>query len=206
MGGTRSHWENVYTSKKETAVSWYQQHSVRSLELIVSAAPRADAAIIDIGGGASTLVDDLIARGYSNLTVLDVAEAALTRVKDRLSVEASKVAWIATDITKWHPARTYDVWHDRAVFHFLVDPTQQSAYLAALKAGTHSDSAVVMATFALDGPETCSGLPVQRYSAETLANRLGHAFSLVSESRETHVTPWGSEQRFVYSAFRRLAA
>jgi SAM-dependent methyltransferase len=205
MSGTRSHWEKIYTTKAETAVSWYQPHSLRSLELIAAAVPDPAAAIVDIGGGASGLVDDLLARGYTDLTVLDVSEAALAKSRVRLGGDASKVAWLAADITEWHPPRAYDVWHDRAVFHFLTEPEPQAAYLAALRAGTAIGSAVIMATFALDGPDSCSGLPVQRYSAETLAARLGPAFSLVQQAEETHETPWGSQQKFSYAGFQREA-
>jgi len=205
MVGTRSHWEDVYTSKAENAVSWYQPHSVRSLEWIASAAPARDAAIVDIGGGASTLVDDLLARGYSDLTVLDVAEAALTKAKDRLGGKAARITWIVADITQWAPPRAYDVWHDRAVFHFLTKPAQQDAYITALNAGTRPGSSVIIATFALDGPDKCSGLPVQRYSPATLSKRLGASFSLTSQASEIHKTPSASEQRFQYSMFRRSA-
>ncbi|MDP3238946.1 MAG: class I SAM-dependent methyltransferase [Reyranella sp.] len=205
MSGTRSHWEKVYTTKAETAVSWYQPHSLRSLELISAAAPDPAAAIVDIGGGASRLVDDLLARGYTDLTVLDVSEAALAKSRLRLGSDAGKVAWVVADITAWHPPHPYDVWHDRAVFHFLTAPETQVAYLAALRAGSAAGSTVIMATFALDGPDSCSGLPVQRYSPETLAARLGPAFSLIQRAEETHETPWGSQQKFSYVAFRREA-
>src|SRR5713226_8710043 len=117
MGGSRSHWEDIYTAKSETAVSWYQPHSVRSLELIERASPNRGASVIDVGGGASILVDDLIGRGFTDLTVLDIAEAALERSKARLGKEAAKVTWIAGDVTRWTPPRTWDIWHDRAVFH-----------------------------------------------------------------------------------------
>ena len=205
MSGTRSHWEKVYTTKTETEVSWYQPHSLRSLELISTAALDPAAAIVDIGGGASRLVDDLLARGYSDLTVLDVSDAALAKSRLRLGSEAGKVAWVAADITAWHPSRTYDVWHDRAVFHFLTTPESQAVYLAALRAGTAAGWIVIMATFALDGPESCSGLPVQRYSPQMLAARLGPAFSLTRQAEETHETPWGSQQKFSYAVFRREA-
>lgn len=204
MGSTRSHWEDVYTSKAETAVSWYQPHSVRSLELIASAAPGRDAAIVDIGGGASTLVDDLLAAGYTDLTVLDVAEAALAKSRARLGDKSARVTWMVADITQWKPPRAYDVWHDRAVFHFLTERTQQDAYIGALMAGAKPGATVLMATFALDGPEKCSGLPVQRYSPTLLADRLGAAFRLAGEATETHVTPWGSEQRFSYAVLKRV--
>lgn len=204
MTTLRDHWDKVYTTKAETTVSWYQAHPVRSLDLISSAAPAPAAAIIDIGGGASRLVDDLIARGYTDLTVLDVAEVALAKAKVRLGSDAGKVAWTVADITEWRPTRTYDVWHDRAVFHFLTKPAQQAAYLSTLRAGTSTGTTVIIATFALDGPVKCSGLPVQRYSAATLAARLGSEFHLTQEVKETHQTPWGSEQRFSYAVFRRL--
>lgn len=203
MSGTRSHWEKVHTTKAETEVSWFQPHSLRSLELISAAARNPSAAIVDIGGGASRLVDDLLARGYTDLTVLDVSEAALAKSRLRLGRDAGKVAWVVADITAWHPPRAYDVWHDRAVFHFLTAPETQAAYLAALRAGTVAGSTAIMATFALDGPESCSGLPVQRYSPETLAARLGPAFNLMQRAEETHETPWGSPQKFSYAAFRR---
>lgn len=203
MGGTRSHWEEVYTSKAETAVSWYQSHPVQSLELIASAAPSRDAAIVDIGGGASTLVDDLFTTGYTDLTVLDVAEAALAKSKHRLGGNAAKIRWIMADITQWTPPRAYDVWHDRAVFHFLTEHAQQDAYIAAMTAGTKPGATVIMATFALDGPEKCSGLPVQRYNPAGLADRLGGIFHLVSDAVETHATPWGAEQRFSYAVLKR---
>lgn len=205
MSGTRSHWEEVYSTKADTAVSWFQPHSVRSLELIESAMPDRASAIVDIGGGASRLVDDLIARGYTDLTVLDVAEAALEKSRTRLGREADKVAWIAADITQWRPPRAFAVWHDRAVFHFLTEPDSQAAYLSALEAGTSAGSIVIMATFALDGPDKCSGLAVQRYSPATLAARVGPAFSLTNEALETHRTPWGTEQRFSYAILRRRA-
>ena len=205
MSGTRSHWEKVHATKAETEVSWYQPHSLRSLELIAAAAPDPAAAIVDIGGGASRLVDDLLARGCTDLTVLDVSEAALAKSKRRLGSTAGKVAWVVADITAWHPPRAYRVWHDRAVFHFLTAPGTQAAYLAALHAGTAACSTAIIATFALDGPDSCSGLPVQRYSPETLAARLGPAFTLMRRAEETHETPWGSLQKFIYGVFRREA-
>jgi methyltransferase family protein len=202
MGDPRGHWEEVYKSRAETAVSWYQPHSDRSLAYVTGAADKA-APIIDIGGGASTLVDDLLSRGYSDVTVLDVAETALAKSKARLGPQASKVSWIAADITRWRPPRRYQVWHDRAVFHFLTTSDQQAAYIAALKAGTRPGATAIMATFALDGPERCSGLPVQRYSPQTLAARLGPPFVLTAEAREVHTTPSGAEQPFSYAVFVR---
>lgn len=203
MGGSRSHWDNVYVTKAETAVSWFQPHSIRSLELIDSASPDRKASVIDVGGGAATLVDDLLARGFGDVTVLDIAEPALEQAKVRLGRAGDRVQWIVADITHWSPERTWDIWHDRAVFHFLTERTQQDAYIAALTAGTAPGATVIMATFALDGPDKCSGLPVQRYSPETLASRLSPAFALTAHAAEMHRTPWGSEQRFSYTVLKR---
>jgi SAM-dependent methyltransferase len=203
MGGSRSHWDNVYATKAETAVSWFQPHSLRSLELIDSASPDRQASVIDVGGGAATLIDDLLARGFGDVTVLDIAEPALERSRARLGNNASKVDWIVADITRWTPQRTWDVWHDRAVFHFLTETMQQDAYIAALTAATRAGTVVIMATFSLDGPEKCSGLPVQRYSPASLAARLGDRFSLTADAGEIHVTPWGREQRFSYAVLVR---
>jgi nucleoside-diphosphate-sugar epimerase len=201
--GTRAHWDNTYSTKSDTQVSWYQPVPERSLALVTSAAPDHSAAIIDIGGGASRLVDRLVDGGYGDITVLDVSEVALGRARDRLGASAEKVDWIIADITRWQPKRTWDVWHDRAVFHFLTDRAAQDAYIAALTNATKVGSAVIMATFALNGPERCSGLPVQRYSAQTLAVRLGPGFSLYADETETHPTPFGTTQEFSYAAFRR---
>lgn len=202
MGDLRDHWEEVYAAKAETAVSWYQPHSLKSLTFIAAAAD-TKAPIVDVGGGASTLVDDLVGRGYSDVTVLDMAEAALTRSKARLGAWAAGVSWIVADITRWVPARRYRVWHDRAVFHFLTGRDAQDAYIAALEAGTEAGTTVIMATFAEDGPERCSGLAVQRYSPQSLAARLGSSFLLTDHALEAHVTPWGAKQSFSYAVFRR---
>ncbi len=204
MSRTRSHWEDLYGHRSETAVSWCQPHSVRSLELIDSASPDHKASVIDVGGGASTLVDDLLVKGFTDITVLDVSETALEKSKARLGNSAAKVQWINAEITHWQPTRTWAIWHDRAVFHFLTERVHQDAYIAALTAATRSGATVIVATFALDGPDKCSGLPVQRYDPMTLANRLGEAFVLSSSAREIHKTPSGLEQPFSYAAFRML--
>lgn len=203
MGATRGHWDDVYTARSETAVSWYQPHSVRSLEAIDAASPSHMASVIDVGGGASTLVDDLLVRGFADITVLDIAETAMERARKRLGKDADRVRWIAADITQWRPERTWDIWHDRAVFHFLTTPAQQEAYVAALTAATRPGATAIIATFALDGPEKCSGLPVQRYGPEELTARLGPSFSPVSTTREVHRTPAGAGQAFTYGVFRR---
>lgn len=197
------HWNGVYATKAETAVSWFQAAPTQSLELIERYAPSRDAPIIDIGGGASRLVDELIGFGYTDLTVLDIARTGLDRSRARLGAGADRVDWIVADVTRWRPSRTFAVWHDRAVFHFLTSTDDQDAYVSALSEGTVQGAIVIVSTFALDGPERCSGLPVQRYSAETLSVRLGSAFGLMKEAREVHATPGGSEQSFTYAVFRR---
>lgn len=204
MTDPQGHWDGTYSAKSETQVSWFQAHAERSLTLIKSLARDRAAAIIDVGGGASRLVDDLLADRYTDLSVLDVSEVGLSRSKARLGSAADKVSWIVADVTQWRPRRQWDLWHDRAVFHFLTAAEQQDAYIAALLQGTRTGSAVVMATFALDGPERCSGLPVRRYSADTLAERLGLSFELLSHARESHATPFGTTQQFTYAAFRRI--
>lgn len=201
--GRRTHWDTVYRTKDETAVSWFQAHPERSLSWIRSAAPSRSASIIDVGGGASRLVDALQAGGYRDLAVLDVSEEAVTKARARLKAGAGGISWIVADVTSWKPERTWDVWHDRAVFHFLTDAADQSAYITALTRATRPDAKIVISCFALNGPEKCSGLPVQRYSAATLAARLGDAFRLVRDEAESHTTPSGNVQNFIYALFER---
>ena len=203
MVDRQKHWNDTYSAKAENQVSWFQVKPERSLALITAAAPDHAAPIIDIGGGASRLADTLSALGYTDLTVLDIAESGLAKSKARLGAEAAKLSWIVADVTAWQPQRTWQVWHDRAVFHFLTEPDAQDAYIAALKRGTRVGSSVIIATFALDGPERCSGLPVQRYSPATLAQRLGADFALYAEGAESHATPFATNQQFQYAAFRR---
>jgi hypothetical protein len=202
MSGRKSHWDSAYATKGDD-VSWYQPNPGRSLEMIAAAAPMRGASIIDVGAGASRLVDNLLDFGYTDVTLLDVSEVALDATRRRLGGVSGKVSWIAADITSWQPDRSRDVWHDRAVFHFLTDEAAQNAYLSALKQGTRLGSAIILFTFALTGPAKCSGLPVQRYSAETLADRLGPDFSLYTNGTERHPTPFGTTQDFTYAGFRR---
>jgi len=203
MPKSRDHWEQVYTAKSETEVSWYQRYPERSLALIRSFAPDFAASILDVGGGASRLVDELLSHGYFDVTVLDVSDAALRRATERLGHAAGTVNWITADITAWTPHRKWDVWHDRAVLHFLTATEDQDAYVAALTAATKPGSVAIISTFALDGPERCSGLPVQRYSPATLAARIGRDFELIAEASEIHTTPSGSIQKFAYATLRR---
>ena len=195
----KEHWEQVYTTKPTTAVSWFQQHAEQSLRLIEATRVPLSASIIDVGGGASTLVDDLLTKGYTALTVLDISAAALQAAQVRLGVRASAVRWLLEDITAATlPQNAYDVWHDRAVFHFLTAAEQRQAYvrnvLRAVKPGGH----VIVSTFAEDGPPQCSGLPVMRYSPGELHAQFGAAFQLVKHETEAHRTPSGAVQQFVY--------
>ena len=199
----QKHWNDTYSAKAENQVSWFQVKPERSLALITACARDYAAPIIDIGGGASRLADELLALGYGDITVLDIAEAGLARSQARLGAQAEKLSWIVADVTQWQPQRAWQVWHDRAVFHFLTEPEAQDAYIAALKRGTAAGSSVIMATFALNGPERCSSLPVQRYSPATLGQRLGADFALYAEHEECHATPFGTNQQFQYAAFRR---
>lgn len=203
MPKPQEHWDQVYSTKSDTEVSWHQPRPKRSLGLIRSATPNLDASIIDVGGGTSHLVDELLSVGYFDLTVLDVSQAALDRSKARLGGAGKNVSWIAADITTWTPPRSWDVWHDRALFHFLTETKDQDAYISVLRIGTKHGSVAIIATFALDGPERCSGLPVQRYSSTTLAVRIGGEFELVADGLETHRTPWGSIQNFTYVVLKR---
>ena len=198
------HWEQVHRDKAEDTVSWFQVHPDVSLEFI-QACTRPGDALIDVGGGASRLVDHLLAEGYSDLTVLDIAEAALERAGMRIGKAALKVQWLVADVTRWQPERQYHLWHDRAVFHFLMEPEERAAYVAALEAALPPGAHALIASFALDGPERCSGLPVQRYSPESLAQQLGKGFRLRESREETHLTPAGRLQRFQYSLLQRRA-
>lgn len=203
----KEHWDRVYAGRQTQQLTWYQPHAGRSLRLIAqTGAPRC-ATIVDIGGGASMLVDDLLREGYTSLTVLDVSAAALAAARSRLGEQARAVTWIEADVTQVDlPSAAYDIWHDRAVFHFLTEATQRQAYRAALLRALRPGGHAVIATFAEDGPEKCSGLPVVRYSPAELNAELGNAFTLVQYEREEHHTPTGAAQRFVYGLFRRAAA
>ena len=200
----KNHWEEVYGQKDATSVSWYAPHLEQSLHYVRQAAPDKAAAIIDVGGGESTLVDDLLADGYANLTVLDISAAALDATRRRLGENGQRVTWQAADILDAElPAAAYDVWHDRAVFHFLVGEAQRRRYvtqaLRALKPGGFA----IVGTFGPLGPDKCSGLPVSRYSADELHGAFGDPFELLDSSVELHTTPWGSTQQFVYCFCRR---
>ncbi len=199
----RDHWEGVYASQDPERVSWYRETLEISLDLIAKGAPGAEARLIDVGGGASTLVDHLLDRGYRKPAVLDIAGAALQEARTRLGARAGEVVWLEQDVTRWRPDALYDVWHDRAVFHFLTEPQDRTAYVAAMERALTPRGRAILATFAPEGPEKCSGLPVVRYSPETLAAALGPAFALAEFRHETHITPGGVAQAFVYCSFVR---
>jgi SAM-dependent methyltransferase len=193
------YWDRVYSSKGEQAVSWYQRHALSSLELIRRAALGEDAAIIDVGGGAATLVDDLLAEGYTDLTVLDVSAVALAKARRRLGRLATRVKWIEADITRCELGeKAYDLWHDRAVFHFLTEARERAAYVASLRRAVKQGGYVIIAGFGERGPTRCSGLPVMRYDATALHQQLGRSFQLIEQLSEQHHTPDGKEQHFVY--------
>ena len=203
MHDRRAHWENVYETKPQDGVSWYQERPEPSMELLALTGVGSDAAIVDIGGGASLLVDHLLDARFSNLTVLDLSKAALDVSRARLGPRASQVQWVVGDATEWSVPSNIDVWHDRAAFHFLTDEASQTAYIERLREGLVSGGFAIIGTFAPDGPEKCSGLAVTRYDAETLSARLGADFELIDTRRHTHATPWGSLQNFHFGTFRR---
>ena len=195
----RSHWENIYRTKLATQVSWYQVHAKRSLDLIQRVSPPADGAIIDVGGGASTLIDDLLDAGYHDLTVLDLSAAALAIARRRLGTRADTVRWVEADVLDASLPKTgYSVWHDRAAFHFLTAPADRARYVAQVRRAVRPGGFVLVATFADDGPTRCSGLEVARYTPEALHAEFGAPFQLMASEREEHVTPAGIRQAFIY--------
>jgi SAM-dependent methyltransferase len=201
--GRHNHWENVYATKGENQVSWFQETPAPSLELIELAGASPGSGIIDIGGGASRLADCLVSQGYEDVTVLDLSAAALAAARSRMGDRANRVTWIAADVTNWEPSRSYDIWHDRAAFHFLADENDQAAYVARLRRALRPGGHAIIGTFATDGPERCSGLVVSRYDANSLAATLGSGFELIDTRRHEHTTPWGAKQKFQFSTFRR---
>jgi 2-polyprenyl-3-methyl-5-hydroxy-6-metoxy-1,4-benzoquinol methylase len=195
----KSHWEKVYRSKQPNEVSWYRPHLEISLGLIDEAAPNRDAKIIDVGGGESTLVDDLLTREYRNVYVLDVSSRALEVAKARLGASANQVTWLCEDVTTFGFSRhQFDVWHDRAVFHFLTDSKDRLAYVRQVARAVKPGGHVIVATFGPEGPTTCSRLNVIRYDPDTLHDEFGASFQLVKHHTELHQTPAGSMQQFIY--------
>lgn len=199
----KAHWEGVYSTKSETAVSWYQEEPTLSLQLIREASLRADTRVIDVGGGASVLVDRLLSLGYAAPTVLDISATSLERARARLGQDAGRVNWVVADLTQLEELGRFDVWHDRAVFHFLTHEEERQAYLTLAERSLPVGGHLIIATFSLAGPECCSGLSVCRYDAFSLTREIGPRFTLTRSVEETHMTPAGATQTFVYCFFRR---
>lgn len=199
----REHWNDVYSRKKSDEVSWFTPHLERSIDFMVRAGLEKNSGIIDVGGGSSTLVDDLLERGHHNVSVLDLSENALETSKRRLGERSKEVTWLAGDITTIALHRhAYDFWHDRAVFHFLRDEAQRRSHVNAVRHALKPGGLIVVATFGPDGPTKCSGLEVMRYSADQLHGEFGSEFQKLESITEVHQTPWGSEQQFVYCLCR----
>jgi SAM-dependent methyltransferase len=199
----KDHWDAVYTTKSSDEVSWYEVDPSLSLHLIRQVSPTPNS-VIDVGGGQSSLVDRLLDIGIGKVAVLDISAVAISRTKERLGGRASQVEWIEADLTSISNVGTFDLWHDRAVFHFLTDPMDREAYvelaIKSIPVGGH----LIIGTFATDGPEKCSGLPVCRYDADSMASTLGNRFMLVSSHNHVHATPWGKEQHFFFGVFQRV--
>jgi len=202
----KAHWEQVYTGKSPLEVSWYQKEPGLSLRLIENTGIGKGDGIIDVGGGASVLVDRLLARGYSRLAVLDISAKSLAVAQERLGGAAKNVEWHEADITGFRAGHTFALWHDRAVFHFLTEAADREKYVATLKNTLDPDGHVILAAFAIGGPTQCSGLDIVQYDAERLLDTLGGEFGLVEELSETHITPADKPQKFSYFRLRRRAA
>jgi SAM-dependent methyltransferase len=199
--GDQRHWDRIYTTTDSTKVGWYQPRPSTCLEFIASAGVAKKDAVIVVGGGASLLLDALLNDGFEDLTVLDISHIALEVARSRLGERSRLITWIHTDVTKFSPSRQFDLWHDRALFHFLTKPADRRKYVAALDRALAPGGQLVIAAFALDGPPKCSGLDVIRYSAASLSETLGRGFELVQTANEIHVTPSDDEQRYVYCRF-----
>jgi 2-polyprenyl-3-methyl-5-hydroxy-6-metoxy-1,4-benzoquinol methylase len=202
MNDNAEHWNAVYAKRSPQEVSWFQAEARGSLDLIEACNTPSGASIIDVGAGASTLVDGLLTRGFTDITLLDIATTAFVETRARLP-DAS-VEYVVADVARWSPPRSFDIWHDRAVFHFLTDVDVRSGYRSVLSAAVPVGGHVILGTFALDGPERCSGLSVRRYSAESLAAEFTGVLSPVEHRLESHVTPGGTRQAFVFVRFQRV--
>ena len=196
---TASHWDDTYAAG-ETTRSWFQQHPGVSLRMFEAAGVQAGASVIDVGGGASSLAGALLERGFGDVTVLDISAAGMAYARQRLGARAEQVGWLVADVRTWAPERRYAVWHDRAVFHFLISAEDRVQYLGVLEHATEPDAVAVFGCFAPDGPQYCSGLPVARYGAQDLAGELGSRWTLIAQDREEHRTPAGVTQPFTWAA------
>jgi hypothetical protein len=204
MSSKQAHWNEVYATKAADTLSWFQLHADMSALMIADSGASKDDAIIDIGGGASVLVDQLLNADFTDVTVLDISERALAASKERLGARAAGAQWIVGDVLTWTPERSYDIWHDRAVFHFLTDEGDRATYRATLLKALPPHGMLILGTFAEDGPERCSGLPVKRWSAAPLAFELGPELRLIDSLRENHRTPQGAVQPFTWARFERV--
>jgi ubiquinone/menaquinone biosynthesis C-methylase UbiE len=201
---SKTHWEEVYETKDATKVSWFQENPDLSLQLIEGTCVGSLAQVIDVGGGASTLVDNLLDRNYQNVTVLDISASALQVAQERIGSQANLVTWLDADITQIQlPYQFYDVWHDRAVFHFLTRASDRQKYVEAVMHSVKAGGHVIVATFDIDGPSRCSGLEIVRYNSDSLHNEFGDKFNLVHSTSESHETPFGTEQKFIYCYCRK---
>jgi 2-polyprenyl-3-methyl-5-hydroxy-6-metoxy-1,4-benzoquinol methylase len=200
----KEHWEKVYQTKQPKEVSWFQTDPAISLDLIALTGISHKQRVIDVGGGASVLVDKLLDAGFEDLTVLDISSAALDYAKKRLGNRCENIVWIESDVTEFESARKYDLWHDRAVFHFLTDPEDRRKYVEVMNKSINPGGHVIIAAFALEGPLKCSGLDVERYSPEKMENEIGESFELIKSVNEIHRTPWSVEQKFTYCYFRKI--
>ncbi len=198
------HWDDVYTRHDDTQVSWFESDPTCSVEMLDAGGALPDQAVIDVGAGASRLVDVLLARGFTDLTALDVSDGGPARTRARLGAAADRVRWVVTDLLDWAPDRRYDIWHDRAVFHFLTDPADRARYRELLGRALAPGALVVLATFADDGPEQCSGLPTARYDAAALVAEIGSGFEVVTSARVVHPTLWAAVQPFTWLVLRQL--
>jgi SAM-dependent methyltransferase len=203
MTSTQQYWDSVYQERDHELVGWYQANPTRSLRLLRECGVSPDAPIVNIGGGSSVLVDRLIDEGYTDVTVLDLSATALAVAQERLGPRSALVTWIEADVTEYHFDRAFQVWHDRAALHFLIDTASQRRYVERLRSAVPAGGHVIVAAFAPDGPESCSGLPVKRYSQDSLSRTLGADFAAVTFENETHRTPGGSAQEFLYAHFQR---
>jgi SAM-dependent methyltransferase len=206
VAGDRAHWDDRYSTRAPEEASWYESRPRRSLELIQATGLGHEASILDVGGGASSLAAELLRAGYADLTVADVSPAALARARAHLGSDAARVTWIEADVRSHDFGRLYDLWHDRAVFHFMVSPADREGYLVVLRRTLRPGGHLIIATFGPQGPTRCSGLPVQRYSAEDLLSVVGEDFALASSSITTHRTPSGASQQFLYARLLRSRA
>ena len=200
---SKAHWESIYDEKQPDDVSWHQAEPRLSLQLIEAVAINKEARILDVGGGASRLASFLLAAGYKNISVLDISQKTLQYAKAQLDSRGDEIEWIASDILSFSPKIKLELWHDRALFHFLTDPKDRQRYVDVLKRSLNADGYVMIASFAIDGPTQCSGLPIVQYDGAKLSNELGAGFTLLKQEIEIHRTPWGADQKFIYCLFQR---